>query len=96
MNEYYRIFEFFILINYFVIDMSKEDIVENGKYEKNPKLFITNLPPDMPEDQLKTDIEPLFEKFGAIKCVNVKKHKSGQYSYCFLEFEKSEDAIRAI
>ena len=48
--------------------------VDASKYQQSPKLFITNLPPELPEDQLKSDIEPLFEKFGTIKNINVKKH----------------------
>jgi hypothetical protein len=64
--------------------MSKEDYFESGKYERSPKLFITNLPPNIPDEDLKNDIEPLFTPYGKINSINVKKHKSGQYSYAFL------------
>ena len=34
--------------------------------------------------------------FGRIVHLNVKKNKNGQYSFAFLEFERVEDAKRAI
>lgn len=69
---------------------------EEGRLESNAKLFITNLPPELPEEQLQVDLEPMFEIYGRIQHLNVKKNKNGQYSFAFLEFERVEDARRAI
>lgn len=60
------------------------------------KLFITNLPPECPEEQIRVELESMFEMFGRIIHLNVKKNKNGQYSFAFLEFERVEDAQRAI
>lgn len=75
--------------------MSQENS-SNNKFDSNPKLFITNLPPSIEEEQLKDEMERLFEVYGRIVHLNVKKNKNGVYSFAFLEFEKSEDAQKAI
>ena len=64
--------------------------------EETPKIFITNLSASVPEEDLKRDLEPLFEKYGRIVHLNVKKNKNGLYSFAFLEFERVDDALKAI
>lgn len=64
--------------------MSKDDHFDSGKYERISKLFITNLPPEVSEDEIKKELEPLFSTFGKITSIYVKRHKSGIYSYAFL------------
>jgi RNA recognition motif-containing protein len=54
--------------------------------DETAKIFITNLSPTVPEEELRKDLEPRFEKYGRIKHLNVKKNKNGLYSFAFLEF----------
>lgn len=64
--------------------------------DETPKIFITNLSASVPEDELKKDLEPMFEKYGRIVHLNVKKNKNGLYSFAFLEFERIDEAMKAI
>lgn len=69
--------------------------------EKDPiddarKVFVTNIDGTQPEEIVEAELRRLFERFGSINKLNVKKNKNGLYYFGFIEFEQAEAASTAI
>lgn len=66
------------------------------KVDQHCKVFITNIDGQQDESTVERHLRDLFEKYGQVSKLSVKKNKNGQYSFAFLEFLNSSDATKAI
>jgi RNA recognition motif-containing protein len=76
--------------------MSKTPSREKEAGDDARKVFITNIDGAHQEEAVEVELRKLFERFGAITKLNVKKNKNGLYSFAFLEFDSAEAALNAI
>lgn len=71
--------------------IKEKDTVEDAR-----KVFVTNIDGTQPEEIVEAELRRLFQRFGSINKLNVKKNKNGLYCFGFIEFEKAEAANTAI
>lgn len=47
------------------------------------------------QDELEKDLKELFTPFGELKAIVIKTKAGSTNSYCFIDYENLEDAIKA-
>jgi len=69
-----------------------EKEVSQRSVDEGCKIFVTNIEGNQPEETVQSELRRLFEKYGKVHKLNVKKNKNGLYYFGFIEFEIPEDA----
>ncbi|KAL7672609.1 hypothetical protein ACOME3_007493 [Neoechinorhynchus agilis] len=64
----------------------------SGRDRRGSRLYVGNLPPDCRS----RDLDDLFQKFGRINFIDLKRGYNNSASFAFIEFEDSRDADDAI
>ena len=67
------------------------------------KVYITNLDGTVSifakqanEKDLEDELRTLFEKYGTIETLTVKRSRNADYHFAFMEYKQGEDAAEAI
>lgn len=64
--------------------MSKSPSKDKEVVDDARKVFITNIDGAQSEEAVEFELRKLFQPFGTITKLNVKKNKNGHYSFAFL------------
>jgi RNA recognition motif-containing protein len=76
--------------------MSRSPSRDKEPIEDARKVFVTNIDGSRSEETVEAELRRLFDRFGTINKLNVKKNKNGLYYFAFLEFENPDAAGVAI
>jgi RNA recognition motif-containing protein len=64
--------------------MSKSPSRDREVIDDARKVFVTNIDGAQPEEAVESELRKLFDRFGTINKLNVKKNKNGLYSFAFI------------
>ena len=60
------------------------------------KIFITNIDGGFSEEKIEHDLRPEFEKIGPVRKFTIKRNKTSEYYFGFVEYETSEAGMACI
>ena len=60
------------------------------------KIFVTNIEGNQSEEVVEGELRRMFERYGKVDKLAVKKNKNGLYYFGFIEFDRPSDAAVAI
>ena len=87
-------FIYYLFINFMDSEGSEKKSMNDDAPTR--KVFITNLDFRPSLGELEDELKKLFKEYGKIDKLNVKRAKNQRYSFAFLEYDKVEDASKAI